>query len=72
MMLRGNASQNPFDRTSNMKCAVLFHFGGLDTNPFAEGQTRYDAELTRLGIPHEFYSYPGADYAFMDYNRDRY
>ena len=31
-----------------------------------------DAELTRLGIPHQFYSYPGADHAFTDYNRDRY
>jgi len=28
--------------------------------------------LTRLGVPHEFYSYPEADHAFMDYNRDRY
>ncbi len=28
--------------------------------------------MTRLGIRHEFYSYPGADHAFMDYNRDRY
>ena len=55
-----------------MKCPVLFHFGGIDTNPSPEDQAKYDAELTRLGIPHEFYSYPGAGHAFMDYNRDRY
>ena len=28
--------------------------------------------MTHLGIPHEFYSNPGADHAFTDYNRDRY
>ena len=67
-----DTDQSPFDRTSDMKCPVLFHFGGMDTNPSPEDQAKYDAELTRLGIPHEFYSYPGADHAFMDYNRDRY
>ena len=72
MVSRGNIDQSPFDRTSGMKCPVLFHFGGIDTNPSPEDQAKYDAELTRLGIPHEFYSYPGADHAFMDYNRDRY
>jgi carboxymethylenebutenolidase len=55
-----------------MKCPVLFHFGALDTNPSPEDQARYDTEMTRLGILHQFYSYPGADHAFMDYNRDRY
>ncbi len=68
----GKTDKSPFDRTSGMKCPVLFHFGAVDTNPSPEDQAKYDAELTRLGIPHEFYSYPGADHAFMDYNRDRY
>ena len=68
----GDSDQSPFDRTSGMKCPVLFHFGAVDTNPSPEDQARYDEELTRLGIPHQFYSYPGADHAFMDYNRDRY
>ena len=68
----GNSDQSPFEMTSGMKCSVLFHFGALDTNPSPQDQARYDAELTRLGIPHQFYSYPGADHAFMDYNRDRY
>ena len=68
----GDSDQSPFDRTSGMKCPVLFHFGALDTNPSPEDQATYDAELTRLGIPHQFYSYPGADHAFTDYNRDRY
>ena len=68
----GDSDQSPFDRTSGMKCPVLFHFGALDTNPSPEDQATYDEELTRLGIPHQFYSYPGADHAFTDYNRDRY
>ena len=68
----GNTDKSPFDLTSGIKCPVLFHFGGIDTNPSPEDQAKYDAELTRLGIPHEFYSYLGADHAFMDYNRDRY
>ena len=49
----GDSDQSPFDRTSGMKCPVLFHFGALDTNPSPEDQARYDAELTRLGIPPE-------------------
>jgi len=55
-----------------MKCPVLFHFGRIDTNPSPEDQAKLDAELTRVGIPHEFYSYPTADHAFMDYTAARY
>ena len=55
-----------------MKFPVLFHFGGIDINPSPDDQATYDAEFTRLGVPHEFYSYPTANHAFMDYNRDRY
>ncbi len=72
MVPRGNTSQSPFDRASGIQCPVLFHFGALDTNPSPEDQAKYDEEFTRLGIPHQFHSYPGADHAFMDYNRDRY
>ena len=55
-----------------MKCPVLFHFGGIDTNPSPDDQAKYDAELTRRGVPQVFYSNPTANHAFMDYNRDRY
>jgi len=44
----GDSDQSPFDRTSGMKCPVLFHFGAVDTNPSPEDQARYDEELTRL------------------------
>ena len=68
----GNSDRSPFDLSSGIKCPVLFHFGAIDTNPSPEDQSRYDAELTRLDILHEFFSYQGANHAFMDYNRDRY
>ena len=31
-----------------------------------------DAELTRLGKSHQFYTYPGADHAFMNPDGGRY
>ena len=33
---------------------------------------KLDEELTRLGKTHRFYTYPGADHAFMDYTGTRY
>ena len=38
-----------------------------------EDQVKLDAELTRLGKSHTFFSYSGAGHAFMDFtNPDRY
>ena len=69
----GAATQSPFDLTSNINCPMMFHFGATDGNPSPEDQAKLDAELTRLGKPHQFYSYPGAGHAFMDYtNPDRH
>ena len=62
----GPATQTPFDLTSGINCPMMFHFGEIDGNPSPEDQVKLDAELTRLGKPHKFYSYPGADHAFMD------
>lgn len=36
------------------------HFGELDKNPPPDEMRRLDAELTRLGKPHEFYFYANA------------
>ena len=33
---------------------------------------KLDTELTRLGKPHQFFTYPGADHAFMDHTGPRY
>jgi carboxymethylenebutenolidase len=69
----GAADKSPFDLTAGINCPMLFHFGATDGNPSPDDQAKLDAELTRLGKPHEFYSYPGAGHAFMDFtNPDRY
>jgi carboxymethylenebutenolidase len=69
----GAADKSPFDLSAGINCPMLFHFGATDGNPSPNDQAKLDAELTRLGKPHEFYSYPGAGHAFMDFtNPDRY
>jgi carboxymethylenebutenolidase len=69
----GAATKSPFELAGGINCPMLFHFGATDGNPSPEDQTKLDAELTRLGKPHQFYSYPGAGHAFMDFtNPDRY
>ena len=69
----GAADQAPFALTNGINCPMLFHFGAADGNPSPEDQAKLDAELTRLGKPHQFYSYPGAGHAFMDFtNPERY
>jgi carboxymethylenebutenolidase len=56
----------PFERTAEISCPIQGHFGELDKNPSLEDMHKLDAELTKYGKAHEFYSYPGADHAFMD------
>ena len=69
----GAATQSPFDLSSGISCPIMFHFGATDGNPSPEDQAKLDAELTRLGKPHQFYAYPGAGHAFMDFtNSERY
>ena len=68
----GQATQAPFELTSGIKCPVLFHFGEIDENPSQSDIRKLDGELTRLGVVHRFYTYPGADHAFMDYTAARY
>ena len=63
----GQSDMTPFELTPGMQCPVLFHFGEIDENPSLEDRDKLDAELTRIGIEHEFHTYPGADHAFMDY-----
>ena len=67
MVPKGPATQSPFDLASGINCPLMFHFGGTDSNPSPEDMAKLDTELTRLGKPHQFYSYPGAGHAFMDF-----
>ena len=68
----GKATQAPFELTPGIKCPVLFHFGEIDQNPSQADMRKLDGELSRLGTAHQFYTYPGADHAFMDYTGARY
>lgn len=56
----------PFELADGINCPMLFHFGEIDANPSQDDMRKLDDELTRLGKPHRFYSYPGADHAFMN------
>ena len=57
----------PFDRTREIGCPVLYHFGADDANPSPEDMRTLDAELTRHGKAHEFHAYPNAAHAFMNF-----
>ena len=63
----------PFARSAEIHCPLMFHAGAEDTNPAPQDLQQFDAELSRLGKPHEFYSYSGAGHAFMNFtSAERY
>lgn len=62
----------PFEMTDQINCPVLGLFGEDDPNPNPADVARIDAEMTRLGKPHEFHSYAGAGHAFMNESRPSY
>ena len=51
---------------------MMFHFGEIDGNPSQADMARMDADLTRLGKEHQFFTYPGADHAFMNDLGEKY
>jgi carboxymethylenebutenolidase len=57
---------SPFDRTAEIHCPLLGHFGEEDKNPSPEDMRKLGAELTKQGKVHEFYSYAGAGHGFMN------
>lgn len=57
----------PFALTDRIACPVLGIFGADDTNPSPDDVRRIDAELTRVGTPHEFHTYDGAGHAFLNF-----
>lgn len=63
---------SPFEGTAQIACPILGLFGEDDPNPSPSDVARLDAELTRLGKPHEFHSYAGAGHAFMNEGRPSY
>ena len=72
MVALGEGVVSPFDRTSEIDCPMMFHFGEDDANPSLADIQKLDAELTRHDKAHEFYTYPNAGHAFMDSTGERY
>ena len=68
----GTGEAPPYDLANNIDCPMLFHFGEIDANPSQDDMRTLDAELDRLGKAHRFYTYPGADHAFMNPSGGRY
>ncbi len=69
MQTRG-VGPTPFERLATLHCPVLGFFGEEDHGPSPEDMSQLDAELTRLGKPHEFHSYPGAGHGYMDFTNE--
>ena len=63
----GEGVEAPFSLTNQISCPLMFHFGEDDTNPSSGDMSELDAELTRCGKEHQFYSYPNAGHGFMDF-----
>ncbi len=55
-----------------LSCAMLGLFGLDDIFPTPEAVATLDAELTKLGKPHEFHSYEGAGHSFFSVDRPAY
>ncbi len=72
LVARGAGVQSPFELTDGINCPILFHFGEIDANPSQDDMAKLVTELTRLGKPHQFLSYPEADHGFADHTGARY
>ena len=72
MVALGEGGRSPFERTAEIACPLMFHFGQEDRNPSPEDMEKLDAELKRYNKAHEFYTYPNAGHAFMDFTGERY
>ena len=68
----GKAKSSPFQLSKDINCPMMFHFGEIDPNPSLDDMAKFDTELTRLGKPHEFFVYPGADHRFLDHTFTNY
>ncbi len=63
---------SPFERTKDISGPIMGHFGADDKNPSPADMNKLDAELTRLGKPHEFHSYANAAHAFANFGSGNY
>jgi carboxymethylenebutenolidase len=73
IMVSWGDGPSPFSLSGDLHGPLLFHFGADDTNPSPADMATLDAELTHLGKHHEFYAYPTAGHAFLNFmNPQRY
>jgi len=63
---------SPFERTAEIHCPIMGHFGAEDTNPSPADAQKFAAALTAHNKVYEFHSYAGAGHAFMNKTRDTY
>ena len=63
---------SPFERTKDIHCPIMGHFGEDDKNPSPADMRKLDAELTRLRKLHEFHSYANAAHAFANFGSANY
>jgi carboxymethylenebutenolidase len=63
---------SPFERTKDIHCPIMGHFGEDDRNPSSADMRKLDAELSRLRKSHEFHSYPNAAHAFANFGSGNY
>jgi carboxymethylenebutenolidase len=63
---------SPFERSKDIHCPIMGHFGANDKNPSPDDMRKLDAELTRLGKAHEFFSYENAAHAFANFGSAGY
>jgi carboxymethylenebutenolidase len=60
------------DLAPNLSCPLLGLFGLEDKFPSPDAVAVLDAELSKLGKPHQFQSYEGAGHAFFAVDRPAY
>jgi carboxymethylenebutenolidase len=72
IMVPWGDSPAPFDLAGDITCPMLGLFGEEDPNPNPADVAKLDAELDRVGVRHEFHSYPSAGHAFMNESRPSY
>lgn len=63
---------SPFERTKDIHCPIMGHFGEDDKNPSPADMRKLDAEMARLGKVHEFHAYANAAHAFANFGSPAY
>jgi carboxymethylenebutenolidase len=64
--------KSPFERTQEIHCPIMGHFGEDDKNPSPADMRKLDAEFKRFDKSHEFYSYADAAHAFANFGAANY